>query len=165
MRYLYDKYVASLRYFASRYLEDDAQIEDVVQDAFLQLWEKRQHFPNENAVKAYLYKAVRSLAIDAIRHRHIIDRHHDQVVYEAEKQEFFLENILESEVFLLVQSVFNELSPACRQVYQLSLEGKSHEEIASLLNISVNTVKKHKNNANHYMRERLRHLLSILLWL
>ena len=159
-RYLYDKYTATLRYFASRYLEDDAVIEDVVQDAFLNLWEKRGTFQAENAVKAYLYKVVRSLSVVAV-----IDRYNDYAIREEEDQEFFLENILESEVFLLVQSVFDELSPACREVYQLSLNGKSHEEIAQLMNISINTVKKHKNNANHYMRERLQHILSFLVWL
>ena len=164
-RYLYDKYTATLRYFASRYLEDDAVIEDVVQDAFLNLWEKRGTFQAENAVKAYLYKVVRSLSVDAIRRRRVIDRYNDYAIREEEDQEFFLENILESEVFLLVQSVFDELSPACREVYQLSLNGKSHEEIAQLMNISINTVKKHKNNANHYMRERLQHILSFLVWL
>ena len=123
-RYLYDKYTATLRYFASRYLEDDAVIEDVVQDAFLNLWEKRGTFQAENAVKAYLYKVVRSLSVDAIRRRRVIDRYNDYAIREEEDQEFFLENILESEVFLLVQSVFDELSPACREVYQLSLNGK-----------------------------------------
>ena len=38
-----------------------------------------------------------------------------------------------------------------------------HEEIAEILQITVNTVKKHKNNANHYMRERLKHILSLLV--
>jgi len=47
----------------------------------------------------------------------------------------------------------------------MSLDGKSHEEIAQALNISVNTVKKHKNNANHYMRERLKNVLSLLTWI
>ena len=45
----------------------------------------------------------------------------------------------------------------------MSLEGKKHEEIAEILQITVNTVKKHKNNANHYMRERLKHILSLLV--
>jgi RNA polymerase sigma-70 factor (ECF subfamily) len=35
----------------------------------------------------------------------------------------------------------------------------SHEEIAATLHVSVNTVKKHKNNAHHYMRGRLKGLL------
>ena len=156
-RYLYDKYASTLRYFSAKYVDDDATIEDVVQDAFLNLWEKRNEFKTESTIKAYLYKIVRSFSVDTIRRR--------KIVLEKEDQEFFLENIVESEVFQMIQTVFNELSPACREVYQLSLHGKSHEEISQLLDISVNTVKKHKNNANHYMRERLKHVLSFLLYI
>lgn len=162
-RYLYNKYAATLRYFAAKYVNDDATIEDVIQDAFLNLWEKRNEFKTESAIKAYLYKIVRSFSVDAIRRRNIANRYAERITLEEEEQEFFLENIVEAEVFQMIQIVFNELSPACREVYQLSLNGKSHEEISHLLNISVNTVKKHKNNANHYMREKLKHILSVFL--
>ncbi|WP_370867063.1 RNA polymerase sigma factor, partial [Butyricimonas paravirosa] len=164
-RYLYDKYAATLRYFAAKYVDDDDTIEDVIQDAFLNLWEKRNEFKTENTIKAYLYKIVRSFSVDTIRRRNIANRYAEKIILEKDDQEFFLENIVESEVFQMIQAVFNELSPACREVYQLSLHGKSHEEISQLLNISVNTVKKHKNNANHYMRERLKHVLSFLVYI
>ncbi len=164
-RYLYDKYASTLRYFSAKYVDDDATIEDVVQDAFLNLWEKRNEFKTESTIKAYLYKIVRSFSVDTIRRRNIANRYAEKIVLEKEDQEFFFENIVESEVFQMIQTVFNELSPACREVYQLSLHGKSHEEISQLLDISVNTVKKHKNNANHYMRERLKHVLFFLLYI
>lgn len=164
-RYLYDKYASTLRYFSAKYVDDDATIEDVVQDAFLNLWEKRNEFKTESTIKAYLYKIVRSFSVDTIRRRNIANRYAEKIVLEKEDQEFFLENIVESEVFQMIQTVFNELSPSCREVYQLSLHGKSHEEISQLLDISVNTVKKHKNNANHYMRARLKHVLSFLLYI
>jgi len=164
-RYLYDKYAATLRYFAAKYIDDDATIEDVIQDAFLNLWEKRNDLKTENTIKAYLYKIVRSFSVDTIRRRNIANRYAEKMIQEKDDQEFFLENIVEAEVFQMLHTVFNELSPACREVYQLSLHGKSHEEISLLLNISVNTVKKHKNNANHYMRERLKHVLSFLLYI
>ena len=164
-RYLYDKYASTLRYFSAKYVDDDATIEDVVQDAFLNLWEKRNEFKTESTIKAYLNKIVRSFSVDTIRRRNIANRYAEKIVLEKEDQEFFLENIVESEVFQMIQTVFNELSPSCREVYQLSLHGKSHEEISQLLDISINTVKKHKNNANHYMRERLKHVLSILLYI
>ena len=164
-RYLYDKYTATLRYFAAKYIDDDATIEDIIQDAFLNLWEKRHEFDNENAIKAYLYKIVRSFSVDIIRRKNIAHRYAEKIILQGdEEHEFFLENIIESEVFQMIQTVFSELSPACREVYELSLRGKSHEEISQQLNISINTVKKHKNNANHYMRERLKHVLSVLLW-
>ena len=162
-RYLYDKYASTLRYFSAKYVDDDATIEDVVQDAFLNLWEKRNEFKTESTIKAYLYKIVRSFSVDTIRRRNIANRYAEKIVLEKEDQEFFLENIVESEVFQMIQTVFDELTPSCREVYQLSLHGKSHEEISQLLDISINTVKKHKNNANHYMRERLKHVLSRFL--
>lgn len=164
-RYLYDKYASTLRYFSAKYVDDDTTIEDVVQDAFLNLWEKRNEFKTESTIKAYLYKIVRSFSVDTIRRRNIANRYAEKIVLEKEDQEFFLENIVESEVFQMIQTVFNELSPSCREVYQLSLHGKSHEEISQLLDISINTVKKHKNNANHYMRERLKHVLSFLFYI
>ena len=43
-----------------------------------------------------------------------------------------------------------------------SLRGKSQKEIAESLNISVNTVKKHINNANHYLKKRLDKLFLLL---
>lgn len=126
---------------------------------------KRNEFKTESTIKAYLYKIVRSFSVDTIRRRNIANRYAEKIVLEEEDQEFFLENIVESEVFQMIQTVFNELSPSCREVYQLSLHGKSHEEISQLLDISINTVKKHKNNANHYMRERLKHVLSFLMYI
>ena len=164
-RYLYDKYASTLRYFSAKYVDDDATIEDVVQDAFLNLWEKRNEFKTESTIKAYLYKIVRSFSVDTIRRRNIANRYAEKIVLEEEDQEFFLENIVESEVFQMIQTVFNELSPSCREVYQLSLHGTSLEEVSQLLDISINTVKKHKNNANHYMRERLKHVLSFLMYI
>ena len=160
-RVLYDRYAVALRYFAAKYLNEDTMIDDVVQDAFVDLWEKRADY----AVKAYLYKAVRNDCLNLMRHQQVEDKYAKRVVTEGEDSESFLDRILESEIFQTLSDVFNELPPACKEVYQMSLDGKSHEEIAQTLNISVNTVKKHKNNANHYMRERLKNVLSILAWI
>ena len=86
--------------------------------------------------------------------------------YEPEYcEESFINQIIESEVYALVNEVFEELSPASREVYMKSLEGKSHKEIAEELNIAINTIKKHKNNANHYLRARLEKLLCLMVYI
>ena len=152
-RYLYEKYVVLLRYFATRYINDQSVISDIVQDAFVRLWEKILQFKDENEAKAFLYKVVQNACIDLIRHQEV----------ENTEEKSFLDNILESEIFQALRTVFNELPPACKKVYLLSLQGKSHDEISQQLNITINTVKKHKNNANHYMREKLKYLLQVIL--
>ena len=55
-RYLYDKYASTLRYFSAKYVDDDATIEDVVQDAFLNLWEKRNELFSKKKIKNSFWK-------------------------------------------------------------------------------------------------------------
>ena len=98
-RVLYDKYVVALRYFAAKYLNEDTMIDDVVQDAFVDLWEKRVDFRGEYAVKAYLYKAVRNDCLNLMRHQQVEDKYARRVVMEGEDSESFLDRILESEIF------------------------------------------------------------------
>ncbi|MEG2556798.1 MAG: RNA polymerase sigma-70 factor, partial [Odoribacter sp.] len=163
-RLLYEKYASALRYFASKYIDDDAVIDDIVQDAFVALWEQRADFTIENAVKAFLYKIVKNSSLNLLRHQGVKNRYAEAMAQE-EDVDSFLDNILESEIFELLLTVFDELPPACREIYRLSLDGKKHEEIAEELHITVNTVKKQKNNANHYMRERLKHILIFLIFI
>ena len=55
-------------------------IDDVVQDAFVDLWEKRADFRGEYAVKAYLYKAVRNDCLNLMRHQQVEDKYARRVV-------------------------------------------------------------------------------------
>lgn len=55
-----------LRY-ARRLLPDDLQAEDVVQDVFLRLWQKRTTLPEQVHIKAFVFQALRNAAIDALR--------------------------------------------------------------------------------------------------
>jgi RNA polymerase sigma-70 factor (ECF subfamily) len=156
-REIYERYAPLLRCFAARYVREREAVDDVVQEAFVHLWERRREFPTEQAVKAYLYRVVQRKSLNVIRHQKVRERYTGTPREEEERS--FLEGMLEAEVFSAVLAVFEELTPACKAVYRMSLDGKCHEEIADRLQISVNTVKKHKNNAHHYMRERLKGLL------
>lgn len=92
-RVLYDKYAVGLRYFATKYLNEDTMIDDVVQDAFVDLWEKRTDFRGEYAVKAYLYKAVRNDCLNLMRHQQVEDKYAKRVSVEEEGTESFLDRI------------------------------------------------------------------------
>jgi RNA polymerase sigma-70 factor (ECF subfamily) len=155
-REIYERHAPALRCFAARYALGREEIDDVVQEAFVCLWEKRREFSAGDAIKAYLYRVVQRKSLNLIRHRKTRERY--EAVPREEGEESFLEGMLEAELFRLVLAVFEELPPACKAVYRMSLEGMSHEQIAASLRISVNTVKKQKNNAHRYMRERLKGL-------
>ena len=160
----YHQNSTSLRYFAGKYIEQDDLIDDVVQDAFVRFWDNRKNFDSLNAAKAYLYKIVKNICLNIIRHNSVRNKYNEAISNE-EDSESFLDNILESEIFDLLLKFFEELPPACKQVYRLSVSGMSHEEISRKLNITINTVKKHKNNANHFIRDQISRILSLLLFI
>lgn len=163
--HIYEKHVVALRYFATKYINNKDIVSDIIQDSFVRLWENIPKFRCENEAKAFLYKVVQNTCIDLIRREEVAQKYIKHIHSDNDVEKSFLDNILETEIFQALHTVFNKLSPACKEVYLLSLQGKSHEEISQELNISINTVKKHKNNANHYMREHLKYLLTILMYI
>lgn len=161
---VYQEYFVALKYFACRYVKDVEVVCDLLQNLFVKLWEQGESFENEVAFKTYLYHAVRNACLTHIRDVQRKEAQLSEYVPEY-CEEAIINQIIESEVYALVNEVFEELSPASREVYMKSLEGKSHKEIAEELNIAVNTIKKHKNNANHYLRARLEKLLCLIAYL
>ena len=153
-----------LKYFTRRYIDDMGVVDDLIQDAWLKLWEQQTGFPNENALKVYLYRAIRNAALN-----HLRTQMHEQERYQAlykqrmeDEEPTILNEIIEAEIYAMLNEAFSELSESCKRVYMESLRGKSQKEIAESLNISVNTVKKHINNANHYLKKRLDKLFLLL---
>ena len=160
-RRIYKDHSPSLRFFAAKYISALQSIDDIVQEAFISLWEHRHTMPEGGSIRAYLYSAVRFACMNILRHSRVKARF--AASYKEEHDETFLDNVQETEIFRALLSVFEELPPACKEVYTLSLGGMSHNEIAKKLGITVNTVKKHKNNANHFLRGRMKNMAEMLL--
>lgn len=160
-RRIYKEHSPALRFFASKYISDPGAIDDIVQDAFISLWEHRGTMPENGSIRAYLYRSVRFACMNDLRHLRVKARY--EANYIPDDDETFLDNVQETEIFRALLAVFEELPPACKEVYTMSLGGMSHKEIAQKLGITVNTVKKHKNNANHFLRERMKNMAGVLL--
>lgn len=154
-RRIYEKYNPMLRFFCFRYLSDKENVNDVVQEVFIKLWENRLIFRDEAALRSYLYKTARSLCLNQLRHEKVEDKYL-QFIGEQDHSESFLENMMEAEIFDILNQIFEEIPAACRNVYLSSLEGKKHSEIAQLFNLSVNSVKKYKNRAHHFLKNRIK---------
>ncbi|MFR7812125.1 MAG: RNA polymerase sigma factor [Butyricimonas faecihominis] len=88
--YLYEKYGITLRYFAIKYINDQDIISDIIQDAFVRLWEKMSQFKDENEAKAFLYKVVQNSCIDLIRHEAVAQKYVQHVNSEDTEEKSFL---------------------------------------------------------------------------
>ena len=159
---IYEKYFPLMKYYGQNYIKDEQTIHDLIQEVFIKLWAKRKQFENENMIKNFLYKVMKNTCLTFIRNQKVKEKH-AEFLKEEDIEESFLNKVIEIEVYSILGDVFDELPPTCKKVYKLSLEGLGHSEIAEELNITINTVKKHKNRANHYLKSRLENLLSLLL--
>ena len=159
---LFDSFFRSSCAFVKRYIPDHEGVEDVVQETFINLWEKRGIYSDMVYFKAYLYKSLYNNALFYLR-QHKVSEDVDPGI--EDDTESALNAIIEEEVHREIIAAIDKLPPERRRVVELSMVGYSQEEIAEKLNISVNTVKTQKRKAYAFLREELQHLFVLFLML
>lgn len=164
----YNENFSRLKYFGLQYLPDEEAVLDIIQDLWLKIWERKETLISQSAFRSYLYQALYRSILNYLKHDAVVKEYAGKDQYDLEEQEKEQEathKIIETEIYQALNRVFEELPDACRWVYAASLEGKSQKEIAEEFSISVNTVKKHINNANHYMKKRLKNFWNFIVML
>lgn len=146
-QHLYRNYFPALKSFATYYVADDEVAVDLIQDVFIGLLGNKKPFANLNDVKFYLYGALKNRCISHIRKQKVRDRYVSEIQSEAlEDDILFFDRVLEEDVYAQLMAAICQLPPQCSKVMRLTIEGYKASEIASQLNISVETVKDHKQS-------------------
>jgi RNA polymerase sigma-70 factor (family 1) len=166
--FLFKSYYKSLCFFANRYVKEISAAEDIVSDAFIHLWAKREKIKSESHLKNYLYKVIFHLCLREVEKIKV--KGYVQIENETPEVQCLdknaLENIIRAELLSEIYLSINSLPKECRRIFnKLYLEGKTVKEIATELNLSVSTVKTQKARALQFLRSRLspRSLLLLLL--
>jgi RNA polymerase sigma-70 factor (family 1) len=163
LNYLYRAYHRALTHFATQILTDTDTAEDLVEDAFIKLWERRAVLTITGSIRAYLYTTVRNASIDHLRREKLKVGYVKEIQATVEKEEPpVVHRIIEAETLRQVYASMQTLPPKCGQVFRMFyLEEKSLNEIASELNLSLSTVKSQKGRAVRLLRQKLSHLSSV----
>jgi len=168
---LYEDYYVYLNTVAFYYLNDENISREVVNDVFLQVWNKRGGltFP----IRSYLVKAVQNGCIDHLRaqqslHRVLEDHKSQQTL---SYQESYIRSTPQPLQYVELRQAEEEikkalaqLPPKCQQIFSAYFyEGKTVEEIADDLEITVSTVRVQLKNSFDRLRKLLGHLLFIFV--
>lgn len=165
-REYFDQYFHALVGFANRYLSDLSASEDLVQEVFVKLWEKQNVYENETTLKVYLYRAVRNNSLKQIQKNKVRQAYVQETLPQLDTEEFFLDQVLSEEVSRLLYRFISELPNKRQQIVRYSLLGLKNQEIADIMEVTVNTVKSQKMNAYKELREKLgdhAYLIALLL--
>jgi RNA polymerase sigma-70 factor (ECF subfamily) len=157
----------ALCFYALKYTHDLPAAEDIAEDSFLKVWDRRQAFFQWNVLKSYLYTTVRHTAINWTRQQ---QRHW---AFEKEikgttpaQEEHILDHIVRAEMFRELFTALEALPPQCRKIVtMLYKEEKTARQVAEELDLSLTTVKSQKARGLLLLRKRLPYLLFLLAFL
>lgn len=161
---LFTRFRSYLVLFAMRRVEQLEVAEDIVQETFITVWESKKTYNSYQGFKAYLYELVQNKCTNYLKHRAVEDKYVSYVKVTEEEVDGDYD-LMQEEIYRELYIAIRELPGKCRRVFELHLEGKKNDEIAEILGISVLTVKSHKQNAIHFLKERVGNLFFLFVYM
>ncbi|MDR3309571.1 MAG: RNA polymerase sigma-70 factor [Tannerella sp.] len=170
---LYRHFYKRLLSFAMSYLHDEEEAENIVQDAFVMLWERHDTLRPDSNVQAWLLTVAKNRILNHLdrmkRRAEAEQAYSEQIMRDVELSIMSLsacepEQMFGEEAKNLVDAALADLSEQTRQIIVLSrYENLSNKEIAERLDISVKGVEYHITQALKTLRLYLKDYMPIFL--
>lgn len=161
---IYERYNGLLYAYAYRKLREKQESEDVVQDVFIGLWEKREKFVLKTYLSGFLYKSVLNKILDIWKHNKVVTEHAAlhmlQINTDTIETDFL---IREKEIAAMIAKEIAAMPPRMREIYELKYQQyESTKNIASQLGISEHTVSNQLKNAAKHLKNRLGLIIFVI---
>ncbi|MBK6977879.1 MAG: RNA polymerase sigma-70 factor [Cytophagaceae bacterium] len=151
-RYWHDMYV-----LAKRKLHAEAEAEEVVQEIFVDFWERRETLNIQN-LQGYLLRAVKFNIINRIKARLIRQNYYNLHALSFEDFDHQTEEILAlNDLKQAIDTAMSKLPERTQIIFRLNkIEDKTPAEIALFLKISTRTVEYHLAHSLHSIRQHIK---------
>lgn len=142
---IYKEYFSRMRLLSKKIVGDADIAEDIVQQTFFLLWEKRSSITIEKTIGGYLARSVYNLSLQHLRNNNIHGKHHGLIYDEMYSSTSYFEQQLEfasdDENLFKLKKGLEELPEQCRNILMMSrFDNKKSSDIASELGLSTRTV-------------------------
>ncbi len=156
-RKIYETFCDPLYRFASSYLKDEFESEEIVQDVFLKVWEKRAEVDVQKSFKSYLYRITVNKVFNELKHRVVRQKYEQQAMRTDHHTEETPESSIQfHELNEKLEQLLDELPAQQRTIFVMSRwKGHSNAEIAEQLNLSIRTVENQIYRATRFLKLHL----------
>ncbi len=151
---LYQRFARKMMSICMRYAKDREQAQDMLQDGFVKVFQKLDHFRGDGPLGGWIARTMVNTSLDHIRRNKPYDHSVDltEAEYLHKEDPKVMDNMSTDELMALIQA----LPTGYRTVFNLfAIEGYPHKEIAEMLGISENTSKSQFMKARAYLRKLL----------
>ena len=163
---VFKTYYSSLCAYANQIISDLDNSEEIVQEMFFQLWQKKEFLFIETSLKSYLFRAVHNSCLNHIKHNKIKQAYSNSFIHQNETSgsQYLLDESEELQV--LIGNAVEKLPPERKKVFMMiRYEERKYQEVADILGISVKTVENQMGKAMQFLREALKGYIPVFIML
>lgn len=162
---LFKTHFNALHAYAFTILKDTHQAEEIVQQVFCKIWEKREDLSIHTSLKAYLYRSVYHDSLNYLKHKKVMAQYASYAVRQGEKKsDSSSDKVLAGELSEKIRDAMNALPEQCRTIFQMSrFDHMKYQEIADAMGLSVKTIENQMGKALRVMRGKLAEYITLLL--
>ncbi|MDN5214461.1 RNA polymerase sigma-70 factor [Fulvivirgaceae bacterium BMA12] len=160
---VFRRYYQPLCLFSLKYVKDPDEAEEIVQNMFVRIWQKRKELAIATSVKSYLYQSVRNACLNHLKHNNIkLDYQKNALATTSSASAS--DTLVALELEVKVRETLHKLPPERKKIFLMSRnEGLKYREIAEKLNISVKTVENQMSQALKFLKSELADFLGVIL--
>jgi RNA polymerase sigma-70 factor (ECF subfamily) len=171
---IYMRFVPRLYYFIYEYVPYNDLVENIIQETFMVLWDKKSKLDGNTNLGAYLFTVAKNNCLYKLREQRYKQKLFDSTDVDEPELKANLDALATldtslitfSEIEQIIENTLSQLPPQCRAVFKLSrFEEKKNKEIAEELGISLKGVEGHISKALKLFRISLKDYLSIMAFL
>lgn len=161
---LFNTYRDSLYQYTARILSSEADAQDLIQDLFTDLWERRDSLQVTSHIRYYLFSAARKMILRKFRDDNLKEKHREKLIqYGEPRSELTMSTIIHRDIMAHLQDDLQTLPEKERQVFTWShFDELSIREIASKTGTAEQTVRNQLNSAYKKTRGLMKDLLTVL---
>lgn len=161
---IYERYQALLFAYGFRKLQDKQEAQDVVQDVFVKLWEKRGDFILKTCLSGFLYKSVLNRILDVWKHNKVVREHADLKQLHIDVDSVQTDYLIrEKEIATMIAKEIAGMPPRMREVYEMKhVRFQGNKAIAEQLGISEHTVSNQLKSASARLKKNLGAIIFIV---
>lgn len=157
IEFYFKEYFVRLSTYACSFVDSEEVAKDLVQDAFVVLMNRPDIICQaDQVVKSFLYSTIKNQSLNHLRRLQLGDKVSSKLQHETENHDDYLTNLIQAEIVGTLHKQMASLPLKCQHICKLIyFDGKKYEEVAKLLNISLNTVKSQRQRALRLLRGKL----------
>jgi len=160
-------YYPGLLVFTSQIIKDKVQAEDILQEFFIRIWDRRYSLNKADSLKSYFFTSVKNRSLNFLKKQKTNSEVISKIKEQTEKSIFYEPDVfVVSELQEKIKDSLSKLPPRCNEVFVLNrLQGYTNDEISVKLGISKRTVETQISNALKILKTELKDYIGLLFLL